>query len=338
MYFGFDEDQIAVRDAVAGLLEKRAGLAYLQAAWADPTSEGTWSVWRELAGMGVQGLLLPEAAGGTGFDWVTLALVLCEAGRVALPLPLVETAAVAAPVLHAAGDPTGVLDPLLAGDTVVTVADRAGSAAPAAGRAEWFIIGGDGGHRLYRRDQVEVTAEQSVDRTRDLGRVTPTGPGVPLDVTGAAAPVAAHAGALATAAVLIGLGRALVDITVAYVKDRKQFGVPVGSFQAVKHHLADATMHVEFAAPPVWAAAYQLAHPGDHSGEQVARAVSLAKAMASDAATLAARKALQCHGAMGYTDDYHLHLWLKRVWCLAAAYGTAGEHRRLIGAGLGVAG
>ena len=337
MYFGFDEDQIAVRDAVAGFLEKRAGLAYLQGAWAEPASEETWSLWRELAGMGVQGMLVPEAAGGAGFDWVAMALVLAEAGRVALPLPLVETAAVAAPLLHAAGDPLGILGSVVGGETVVSVAGADGAAAPAASRAGWFILGGPEGPHLYSRDQVRAEPRTSVDRTRDLAVVVPAEPGTPLPVPAGGA-LMAEAAAVATAAVLIGLGRALVDLTVGYVKDRKQFGVPVGSFQAVKHHLADATLHVEFAAPAVWAAAYALAHPEGRTASETTRSVSLAKALASDAATLAGRKALQCHGAMGYTDDYHLHLWLKRVWCLAASYGTAAEHRRRIGAALGVAG
>lgn len=335
MYFGFDEDQIAIRDAVAGFLEKRAGVAYLQAAWSDPVGSDTWSVWSELAGMGVQSLLVPDEQGGAGSDWVTMALILAEAGKVALPLPLVETAAIGLPAVVAAGDPAGIAADLIAGKTVLSVAAAPGALAPAASRAGWFLVGGESGPVLFHRDEVEVVAEPSVDRTRDAGRVTPVGPGVPL--AGAAVPPPADAGAVGAAAVLIGLGRALVQMTVTYVKDRRQFGVPVGSFQAVKHHLADATMHIEFAAPAVWAAAYALAHPGAQDREERARSVSLAKAVASDAATLVARKALQCHGAMGYTDDYHLHLWLKRVWCLAAAYGSAAEHRRRIGASLGIA-
>ena len=339
MYFGFDEDQIAVRDAVAGLLEKRAGLAYLQAAWSDPASDGTWSLWPELAGMGVQGLLVPEDRGGAGFDWVAMALILAEAGRVALPLPLIETAAIGLPLVVAAGDPTGIAADLIAGDAVLSVAAGPGALAPAASRAGWFIVGGEAGPALYHRDEVEVVAERSVDHARDVGRVTPLRGGTPLAGAAAqSAPSPSAAGAVGAAAALVGLGRALVQMTVDYVKDRKQFGVPVGSFQAVKHHLADAAMHVEFAAPAVWAAAYALAHPDHQDPEEAARSVSLAKALASDAATLAARKALQCHGAMGYTDDYHLHLWLKRVWCLAAAYGSAGDHRRRIGTSLGVAG
>jgi alkylation response protein AidB-like acyl-CoA dehydrogenase len=210
---------------------------------------------------------------------------------------------------------------------VVTASGGSGPSAPvpASSRADWFLIG----EALYRREEVELQPVPSVDRTRDTAIVTPRRRGVEVGPTG-------QFGALATAAVLVGLGRALVAMTVDYVKDRKQFGVPVGSFQAVKHHLADATMHVEFAAPAVWAAAWEMSRPDAERGPEPSRSVSLAKALASDAAERAARIALQCHGAMGYTDDYHLHFWLKRVWCLSRSFGSAPEHRRRIGTGLGI--
>ena len=327
MFFGFDDDQRALRDAVAGLLEKRAGLPLLQQAWADPAADAAWSIWTDLAEMGVQGLMAPEAAGGAGMDWVTMALVLVEAGRAALPLPLLETAAIGVPLLAAARDPGGALPSLVDGSAVLTV--RSGPAdealVPASSRANWFLLG----TTLYRREDVHIDPVPSVDRTRDTAVVSPVGSGVPVGDP-------SDAGALATAAVLVGLGRALVQMTVEYVKDRQQFGVPVGSFQAIKHHLADATMYVEFAAPTVWAAAWDLDHAGTINAAQVSRSVSLAKAAASDAADRAARIALQCHGAMGYTDDYHLHFWLKRVWCLAPSFGTARQHRVRIGRQLGL--
>lgn len=327
MHFGFDDDQLAVRDAVAGLLEKRGGLPVLEQAWADPSADSVWSLWKDLAEMGVQGLMAPESAGGSGMGWVAAALVLAEAGRAALPLPFLETAAVGVPVLAAAGDPGRVLRSLVDGSAVLTV--RSGSSAdaltPASSRSDWFLLG----TTLYSRDEVRIEPVQSVDRTRDTAIVSPVGAGFPVGD-------GVEVGALATAAALVGLGRALVQMTVDYVKDRNQFGVPVGSFQAIKHHLANATMHVEFAAPTVWAAAWEMDHADLVGAAQVSRSVSLAKAMASDAAEQAARIALQCHGAMGYTDDYHLHFWLKRVWSLAPSFGTAREHRVRIGSQLGL--
>jgi alkylation response protein AidB-like acyl-CoA dehydrogenase len=125
---------------------------------------------------------------------------------------------------------------------------------------------------------------------------------------------------LAAAAQLVGLAQRMLDMTVGYVKDRQQFGVPVGSFQAVKHQLADALMEIAFARPAVQRAAVTL----------IPRDVSMAKAMASDAASLTARKALQCHGAIGYTVEYDLHRHLKRTWMLARAHGDAAWHRERI--------
>lgn len=326
MHFGFDDDQLAVRDAVASLLDKRCDLTALQQAWDAGSSEPLLPLWAELAGVGVQGLLAPEELGGSGLDWVTMALVLAECGRTALPLPVLETAAVAVPALVAAGDPGGRLAAVLDGSMVVTVVPESGLAT-GAGISAGFLFYGPGGAALYERSEVSLEPLGSVDRTRDLALVTPTGTGTPIAVGGIA-----EWCALGAAAQLVGLGRELVRMTVDYVKDRRQFGVPVGSFQAIKHHLANAHLAMEFAAPPVWAAA----HLSATGGPDRERAVSMAKAMASDAATLAARIALQCHGAMGYTDDYHLHIWLKRVWCLSAAYGSASEHTNKVATALGI--
>jgi alkylation response protein AidB-like acyl-CoA dehydrogenase len=122
---------------------------------------------------------------------------------------------------------------------------------------------------------------------------------------------------LAAAAQLVGLGQRMLDMTVDYVRERHQFGVPVGSFQAVKHQLADALKELAFARPAVWRAAWTT-EPRD---------VSMAKAMASDAASFVARRALQCHGAIGYTVEYELHRFLKQTWVLARSFGDAAWHR-----------
>ncbi len=320
MHFGFDDDQLAARDTVGALLDKQCPLEAVQQAWADGDARFLRDVWRDLAAVGVQGLLAPEGAGGSGLDEVTLALVLAETGRVAFPLPIAETAAVGVPLIVAAGDPAGVLAGLIGGDLVLTMTTGPARLAPSASQADLFVIDST----LYRRDEVDIAPVASVDRSRDLGRVTPRTAlaGVPLPGAEAAARAAR-----ATAAQLIGVGREMVRLTVDYVKQRHQFGVPIGSFQAVKHHLADAHLQMEFAAPAVWAAAI---NPDD------TKSVSLAKALASEAATAAARVALQCHGAMGYTDEYRLHLWMKREWTLAAAHGSAAWHRDRIAKELGI--
>jgi alkylation response protein AidB-like acyl-CoA dehydrogenase len=128
---------------------------------------------------------------------------------------------------------------------------------------------------------------------------------------------------VAAAAQLVGLGQRMLDMTVDHVKQREQFGVPIGSFQAVKHQLADALKEVAFARPAVWRAAWSVAA----SAPTTVRDVSMAKAMASDAASFVARRALQCHGAIGYTIEYDLHRFLKQTWVLARSFGDAAWHR-----------
>ena len=126
--------------------------------------------------------------------------------------------------------------------------------------------------------------------------------------------------ALAAAAQLLGLGHGMLVMTVEYVKQRQQFGVPIGSFQAVKHQLADSLKELAFARPVLWRAA--------HTRDPIH--VSMAKAMASDAASFVARRALQCHGAIGYTVEYDLHRYLKQTWVLARSHGDAAWHRERI--------
>jgi alkylation response protein AidB-like acyl-CoA dehydrogenase len=122
----------------------------------------------------------------------------------------------------------------------------------------------------------------------------------------------------------------MLAMTVAYVSERRQFGVPIGSFQAVKHQLADALVELEFAKPLVWRAALSRS-TGDPGASMHA---SMAKAVASDAAHTVGLAALQCHGAIGYTVECDLHLWLKRSWALRAQDGDAASHRRLVEAAL----
>jgi alkylation response protein AidB-like acyl-CoA dehydrogenase len=143
---------------------------------------------------------------------------------------------------------------------------------------------------------------------------------------------AADRGAWGAAAQLVGLGQRMLDLTVAYVSEREQFGVPIGSFQAVKHQLADALRDLAFARPAVYRAAHSLATRSPDRR----RDVSMAKALASDAARGVGRAALQCHGAIGYTVEHDLHLYLKRTWALAVAWGDASWHRDRVGAAIGL--
>ena len=305
MKFALGDDQIAFRQTVRELLAKEATPGVVRAAWEAPPGELDRGVWNSLEAMGVLGVLVPEGDGGLGLDETFLVPILEEAGRVALPHPLVETAMVAAPLL-------GV------GAGMVTT-DLGGPLVPCAADADRLLLGW--GHTLAAvdREVVELTPVLTVDRARRAAFVTHDGTGEPLSDDAAVHALALDRGALGTAAVLVGLGQAMLDLTVGYVTERRQFGQPVGSFQAVKHHLADAALALEFARPAVWRAAWSVAQ----AEPTRARDVSMAKAMASDAAELVGRKALQCHGAIGYTVVADLHLYLKRTWALARTWGDS---------------
>jgi alkylation response protein AidB-like acyl-CoA dehydrogenase len=137
---------------------------------------------------------------------------------------------------------------------------------------------------------------------------------------------ASDRGAWATAAQQIGVADALVTAAVAYACQRQQFGQVIGSFQALKHMLASVTVRIEYAKPVVYRAAFAIAH--ELPDRDVA--CSHAKAAASEAAALAAKAALQVHGAIGYTWEVDLHLWMKRAWALDQAWGSAAKHRARI--------
>jgi alkylation response protein AidB-like acyl-CoA dehydrogenase len=114
----------------------------------------------------------------------------------------------------------------------------------------------------------------------------------------------------------------LIVMACDHARDRQQFGRPIGSFQAVKHQLADAFVHLEMARPVVYAAAWAI----DEESSSLERDCSMAKAVASEAALGAARVALQVHGAIGYTWEHDLHFWMKRAWVLASSWGDPGFH------------
>jgi alkylation response protein AidB-like acyl-CoA dehydrogenase len=320
MRFSFSDDQLALRDAVRELLAKHCTPADVRAAWSTAPGALDRGVWDELASMGALHVLVPEARGGIGLDFVSLVLVLEEAGRVALPHSIVETAAVVAP-LHDAGNE-------------MVTACFGGALVPVAADADAIVVDHDGAIRLYQPAECAFESVDGVDRGRRLGRLTRlANDGVVLTDEPREIEEAFDRGVVGTSAVLIGLAQTMLDMTVEYVRERQQFGVAVGSFQAVKHTLADALRDLSFARPAVYRAAWAVAH---ETGTAKASAhISMAKAMAADAATTVGRAALQCHGAIGYTVEHDLHLYLKRTWALARAWGDPAWHRARVAEAIG---
>ncbi|MEO1270609.1 MAG: acyl-CoA dehydrogenase family protein, partial [Myxococcota bacterium] len=298
------------------------------------------ALWSMLAELGLPGMLAPEVYGGLAMQLDDVILLLEETGRVALPAPLVETAIVAAPLLAALPEPLASrwLPGLASGEQVAAASlDPVSPLVADAHRADVVIMVVGSQVHAVPRNQLTLKPEQSVDRSRRLWRVawSPT-----AETRLAAGPFGAqliheafNRGAVAVAAQLVGLSRQMLAMTVSYVGERKQFGRAVGSFQAVKHHLASALVRLEFAVPVVHRAAYTLSHPEVAAeARQVDAYVSHAFIDAAEAARTVGKAALQCHGAIGYSYEYDLHLWMKRVWALTAAWGTLEMHYNRVAA------
>lgn len=323
MHFAFTEEQLAFRDAVREFLAAECPAALVRAEATEPDEHGTaWrALWSKLAEMGVVGLTAAESSGGLGMSALDLVLLLEETGRAAMPGPIVETTAVALPLLGH----NELAARVAAGDAVIGAAlfcDEAGFGAD----ADALVLTDGRDIHLVDRAAVTVDPVTSIDGLRRLASVAwkPCGStriGGPLELQDAR-----DRGSVAVAAQLCGVAAQMIDITVAYAKERRQFGVPIGTFQAVKHHCANAILSLEYARPVVYRAAYSSSIAGADRSVHA----SMAKAYASDAARLTARVALQVHGAIGYTAEHDLQLWMKRAWALSTAWGDAAFHRRRV--------
>ncbi len=301
MRFSLDDEQVAFRDALRAVFDKECSPAVVRAAW-DPAAPLDRTVWTTLDSLGALSVFVD---GGPVFA----TLLAEEAGRAALPFPIVETVFAAAPFDVGAQ---------------LVATDLGGPIVAHASDADVLLLHDEAGLHLVAPGDVQL------ERGRDRRRVPPGCPHHELGRRHARrSPMSrprTHRGALGAAAQLIGLSERMLTMTVEYAKERQQFGVPIGSFQAVKHQLADALKDLTFARPAVRRAAVTMAD----------RDISMAKAMASDAAETVGRIALQAHGAIGYTVEYDLHLFLKRAWALSRTWGTAAAHRNRVADAIGV--
>lgn len=256
-------------------------------AWADGDTRPGLDLWKRLAEQGLTML-------ATDATPVEVCVAFEALGRYAVPGPWVESAAYLPVLLGQEVEGIGTVAAPLALDA--DIAD------------EVFALGG---HTVHRATVGEPRT--SIDPTRRLFTVT-VGDAVASENVDAAWETAVAA----VSAQLLGLGEHLLEESVAYVKQRRQFGREIGSYQAIKHRLADVRIALDFARPLVFGAAL---------GEMSA---SGAKVAAGDAAYLAARTALQVHGAIGYTRALDLSLWLLKTRALMTAWGTPAQHRAAV--------
>ena len=363
MNFAFTQEQNELRQMVRAFLDETSPEAEVRRLMdtAEGYDPGTW---RQFAGeLGLAGLALPEKYGGAGCGFVELGILLEEAGRALLCAPVLSTVVLAASTLLGLGDEQACQDylPGIAdGTTVATLAltepavrwDAAGITVSATrGARGWtlegtkaFVLDGhtaslllvaartgagvsvfavDGDAPGLRREP-----QATLDQTRRQATVTfAATPARLVGEEGEAWPVLARVldlAAVAVAAEQVGGAARVLDMAVEYAKTRVQFGRPIGSFQAVKHKLADMHLDVESARSAayygMWAAA------GDLPDLPVA--ASMAKACAGDAFVRAAAENIQVHGGIGFTWEHPAHLYLKRAHSTQQLFGNSAHHRQ----------
>ncbi|MET8800105.1 acyl-CoA dehydrogenase family protein [Nocardia sp. NPDC004568] len=322
MKFALSPEHLDFGASIRKLFESGSTTAAVRA-WSTGDPGPGRALIEQLAAAGAFGLTITEEFGGLGAEPLDQVVAFVEIGRAAAPGPLAEAAAAVPALLQALADPEPArrwLPGISEGTLTATVAftGRGGRAVAVDADRVDLVLVADGDRLSTGRVGEPV---RSVDPARRLlvveaDELVAEGPQV-----AAAAAAGFDAGALANAAQLLGAGKALLDASTDYVKQRKQFGRPIGEFQAVKQKLADVLIGLDLAEPLLYRAALTTATPNS------ARDISAAAVTCADAAYRAARAALQVHGAIGYTAEYDLSLWLTRVTALRTAWGTPDLHR-----------
>ena len=304
------EERQMLRETVASLIDKHASSAAVRAAMESPRGydESLWSMLCEQ--VGVAALVVPEEFGGAGGELADAAAVLEELGRALVPTPLLGTTLTELALLAADEPDTDTVEQLAAGEAIgAVVFDRD------------YVINGDIADvviavedaRLVRWKDVSAEAVSTVDPTRRLARVTP----------GATETIGTDPGIADTAAILlaaeqVGAASRCLELTVDYTKERVQFGRPIGSFQALKHRMADLYVAVQSARAVV----------GDAIAEPTASSAALARLAASEAFTTVAGEAIQLHGGIAITWEHDIQLYFKRAHGSAQLLGPPREQLR----------
>lgn len=343
MQFAFTEEQAMIAETARGFFAEGATSERTRAAMAaNGVDRALWESFAHT--MGLAGVALPAAFGGAGLGMVETAIVAEAAGATVAALPFLASGVLAGSAVAAGGSDAQRTDRLPALANGTQIASFVELATPADGDrlsgeglaphgvvADVFVVAFDGGVGLVAAgaEGVVVEALATMDATRPLARVTLAGAVVErlADPAVAVATAKAH-GAVALAADSLGGAQALLDRTVAYAQTRIQFGRPIGSFQAVKHRLADMMVVIEQARSAVYWAACAI----DEGSPDAALAVHSAKAFACDAYFDCAAAAIQLHGGIGFTWEHDAHLFFKRAQANRTLLGAPDSHREAVAA------
>jgi alkylation response protein AidB-like acyl-CoA dehydrogenase len=325
MDFGFTDDQRQIQRTARELLAERARPERVREhAEAGKTDA---ELWRELSGLGWPGIAVAEDSGGQGLGRIELSILCEELGRAVAPVPFLPTVLAATLIEHAgspeqrerwlgglaAGEITGALGVAVDGTAELVIG------APEA--QVIVLIEEDRTARVLAAEEAEVSPIASIDPTRSTGRVSAgDDAGEPLsgDVPGGI-----DRALVAISSELVGVCDRALEMTIAYVKERKQFGVPVGAYQAVSHRCAQMLLETEKARATASFAAWT----ADSDPERLPEAAAMAKAAASDAAREVTASAIQAHGGIGFTWEADVHWLYKRAQLDAALLGGAKAHR-----------
>jgi len=326
MRFHLTEEQRAIQDAVRGTLADVWSIDRLHKFAAGDTDFDSAS-WQALMALGVGGLALPEAEGGAGLGLLDAALVCEVVGEAAAPGPVIGQILAAIAVAHSANAGARALLPSIAsGEAVVALA--LGSPLVQGARAATLFLadGPDGTIRLVEAGEaITIEAQTATDRSRPVSRVT-FGEAREHVLFGGNDPFAARlrdAALVLIAADALGGAQKVTQMSVAYAKERVQFGQPIGRFQGLKHQLAHMALDAEPARALVWYAAYAW----DAQLPDAPRAAAMAKAHLCDVYTRATRAAIAAHGGIGYTWEYGLNYWFRRSIANRVWLGSPQHHR-----------
>ena len=321
MHFHLTEEQAAIQDAVRGTLADSWPMERIHA-FADGDADFDRASWDALMALGLGGILLPDS--GMGLLDAALA---CEiAGEAAAPGPLIGQLLAVAAVAQS-GKAAEHLDELASGASVATLVHGGRAYVPCARAADFFlVVDRDAGVRLVPAvEGVTIEPVRATDRTRPVSRVAiKDGAGQRLFADND--PMTARladAALVLVAADALGGAQKVTDMSVAYAKEREQFGQPIGRFQALKHQLAHMALDVEPARALVWYAAYAW----DAALPDAPRAAAMTKAHLCDVYVRATRAAVAAHGGIGYTWEYGLNYWFRRAAFNRAWLGSPAVHR-----------
>jgi len=326
MNFDFTDDQQAIKRTANELLAARFKPERVrELAEAGSHDE---DAWKEMSELGWAGIFIDDDHGGQGLGIVELVILMEELGYALAPVPFLSNAAAGLALQFAGTDEQKErwLPGIASGEARGTVGVlRNGEArlVPDADSAEVIVlIAADGSSSVVEASAAEVEPFETMDRTRRFARVRADG-GEPL---GGDQLAAADRIATALSAETVGVAQKAMEMAVEYARDRKQFGRPIGSYQAVSHRCAQMLLEVEGSR----SAAYYAGWCADAEPDSLAEAASMAKAYSSDAGWRVCGSSLQVHGGIGFTWEHDLHFYLKRAKTNAMLFGSAREHRERV--------